>query len=65
MSSATRLKKRIEANVLLQVQNLRTHPFIAEREARGELESRGWVYEIGSGEVRAYSAETERIETVE
>ena len=41
-----------EQNVLLQMGNLRTHPSVAGAMARGELTMSGWVYEIGTGEVR-------------
>lgn len=41
-----------EQNVLLQIQHLRTHPSVAGAMARGELTISGWVYEIGTGEVR-------------
>ena len=41
-----------EQNVLLQIHHLRTHPSVAAAMARGELTISGWVYEIGTGEVR-------------
>jgi carbonic anhydrase len=41
-----------EQNVLLQIQHLRTHPSVAAAMAREELTISGWVYEIGTGEVR-------------
>lgn len=43
-----------EENVLLQLQHLRTHPCVAEGVATGELSLHGWVYDIGSGAVRAW-----------
>ncbi len=46
------LKRLTEQNVLLQMQHLRTHPSVAGAMARGELTISGWVYEIGSGQVR-------------
>ena len=46
-------KRRLtEQNVLLQMQHLRTHPSVAGAMAKEELTISGWVYEIGSGEVR-------------
>ena len=51
-SSADRLKRLTEENVLLQMQHLRTHPSVAGAIARNELTLSGWVYDIGSGEVR-------------
>ena len=41
-----------EQNVRLQIQHLRTHPSVATAMAREELTISGWVYEIGTGEVR-------------
>lgn len=41
-----------ERNVLLQLQHLKTHPSVAGALARGELTVSGWIYEIGSGQVR-------------
>ena len=50
--SDARLRRITEENVLLQLQHLRTHPSIAGAIARGELTLSGWVYDIGTGEVR-------------
>jgi carbonic anhydrase len=47
-----RLKRLTEENVLLQVQHLRTHPSVAGAAAREELTLSGWVYDIGTGQVR-------------
>jgi carbonic anhydrase len=49
---ATLMRSVTEQNVLLQIQHLRTHPSVAAAMARGELTISGWVYEIGTGEVR-------------
>lgn len=40
-----------EENVIVQIENLRTHSFIEERLARGELKLHGWMYKIETGEV--------------
>jgi carbonic anhydrase len=45
-------RRLTEENVLLQMQHLRTHPSVAGAMARGELTISGWVYDIGTGEVR-------------
>ena len=50
--ATTRLRRLTEENVLLQLQHLRTHPSVAGAIARGELSLSGWVYDIGTGEVR-------------
>jgi carbonic anhydrase len=45
----------VEENVLVQLENLRTHPAVAARTARGKLRLHGWVYKIETGEVFAYN----------
>ncbi len=54
-----------EQNVLLQMQHLRTHPSVAGAMAREELTISGWVYEIGSGEVRICEDGSRAFEPVE
>ncbi len=44
----------LEQNVKLQLQHLKTHPTVATRLARRDLQLHGWVYDIASGEVHAY-----------
>ena len=44
----------IEENVLVQLNNLTTHPFITARLSRGELNLYGWVYEIETGQIYEY-----------
>lgn len=44
----------VQENVLTQLENLRTHPSVASRIRRGELNLHGWVYKIETGEVFAY-----------
>ena len=44
----------MEQNVILQLQHLRTHPNVAVRLAKGDLQLHGWVYDIKTGDVRAY-----------
>jgi len=44
----------IEENVLMQLENLQTHPAVAVALSQGELRLHAWVYEIESGEVFAY-----------
>jgi carbonic anhydrase len=44
-----------EQNVLLQMQHLKTHPSVAGAIAKGDLAISGWIYSIGTGEVRVAS----------
>lgn len=54
LSPSDRLNVAIQENVLQQLENLRTHPAVADRLARGDLKLHGWVYKIETGEVFAY-----------
>jgi len=45
-----------EANVLLQLQNLKTHPAVIAGLEAGTLDLHGWVYHIGSGAVTCHDA---------
>ena len=46
-----RMLAAVEENVLVQLENLRAFPNIAERLERGALTIAGWVYELASGDV--------------
>ncbi|NLI29546.1 MAG: carbonic anhydrase [Nitrospiraceae bacterium] len=48
-----------EENVLLQLENIQTYPFIVEALQAGTLRLHGWYYDIGNGRVYAYNPETE------
>jgi carbonic anhydrase len=48
------LAQAVDANVLVQLENLRTHPSVAEALAAKRINLHGWVYDIVSGDVRAY-----------
>ncbi len=47
-----------EENVLVQIETLRTHPAVAVRLARGELNLHAWMYKIETGEVFAFDGES-------
>jgi carbonic anhydrase len=47
-----RIRRLTEENVLMQLAHLKTHPSVAGAIARDELTVSGWVFEIGTGEVR-------------
>ena len=49
-----RLTAAVEENVLVQLDNLRTHPCIAAALARQQINLHGWVYELESGKVFAF-----------
>jgi carbonic anhydrase len=51
------LTTAVEENVLVQLDNLRTHPTVAAGLAQGKLKLHAWVYKIETGEVFAYDPE--------
>ena len=48
------LLRLTEHNVVAQLRNLRTHPWVAARLDEGDLALHGWVYHIGRGTVTAW-----------
>jgi carbonic anhydrase len=52
------LEALIEENVLVQLENLETHPAVAAGLAAGKIRLHAWVYEIESGEVFAYDMQS-------
>src|SRR5262249_30485383 len=48
------LPQAVDANVLVQLDNLRGHPCVAEALKAGNITLHGWVYDFVSGSVRAY-----------
>lgn len=55
--SSERVALAVETNVLVQLENLRTHPSVAAAIARGVLQLHGWVYQFETGQVSAYDSE--------
>lgn len=59
------LKIAIEQNVLTQIENLETYPIIRSKLHSQELTLHAWIYEIESGEVFAYDAESRKFKAIE
>lgn len=55
-----RLKAAVQENVIVQIENLRTHAFIERRLIEGKIRLHGWVYRFETGEVASYDPETEQ-----
>ena len=51
-----RLAALVGENVLVQLENLLTHPPVANALEKRQLRIHGWVYDIGSGAISTYSA---------
>ena len=49
-----RLTTTVEENVLVQLENLRTHPTVAAALSRNSLNLHGWVYRFETGQVFGY-----------
>jgi carbonic anhydrase len=60
-----RMQLLLERNVMLQLQHLKTHPSVAARLAKGDLQLHGWVYDIKTGDVQAYNELLDRFESVD
>lgn len=50
----------IQENVLLQIENLKTHPCIQKGVADGTLKLHAWVYKFESGQVFSYEPKAEQ-----
>jgi carbonic anhydrase len=49
-----------QENVLIQLENLKTYPFIAEKLARDLIRLNGWVYKIETGVIYCYRPQERR-----
>ena len=49
----------IQEHVLMQLENLQTHPVVAARLQRGELNLHAWVYHLETGEILSYASDSE------
>jgi carbonic anhydrase len=53
-----RLTATVEENVLVQLENLRTHPTVAAALARKALNVHGWVYKFETGQVFTFEPDS-------
>lgn len=60
LAESERLEVATEENVLVQIENLQTHPAVAVALAEGKLKLHAWVYDISTGEVFAYDDDAEQ-----
>lgn len=60
-----RMTAAVKENVLVQLNNLRTHPCVASGLSRGELNLHAWVYEFEHGVLHSYSPEASRFLPIE
>jgi carbonic anhydrase len=62
LDAASLLRRTTEQNVLLQIQNLRTHPSVIHAESNRQLAIHGWIYEFETGVVCAWNSHSDRFE---
>jgi carbonic anhydrase len=55
----------IQENVLVQIENLRTHPAVRSALSRRELNLHGWVYRIETGDVVSYNPDSGKFAVIE
>lgn len=55
----------VQKNVCVQLEQLRTHPSVANALARNELNLHGWVYQFETGKVFTYDSAKERFIPIE
>lgn len=53
------LKYTIQENVMVQLENLKTHPCVAEALAAGRLQLHGWVYQFETGDIFVQNEQVE------
>jgi carbonic anhydrase len=63
--STARLTATVEENVLVQLENLRTHPSVAAALARRDITLHGWVYKFETGQVFTYSPLSGQFESLD
>jgi carbonic anhydrase len=55
-----RVTAAVQENVLVQLENLRSFPFVAKRLDDGRLKMSGWVFKIATGEIFDYEPVSEQ-----
>lgn len=63
-ANGDRLTRAVEHNIQVQLDHLRTYPYVAAMESRRKLELRGWLYRFETGDVFELDAATGRFESV-
>jgi carbonic anhydrase len=58
------LNDTVKENVLVQLENLRTHPSVAAGLAMGNLKLHAWVYEFETGRVYAYDPDDKKFKVI-
>lgn len=64
LEGQARVAAAIQENVLVQMENLRTHPAVAEALAEHRVQLHGWVYKLEKGSVYAYDPDLDEFDQV-
>ncbi|HUQ72313.1 MAG TPA: carbonic anhydrase, partial [Planctomycetaceae bacterium] len=65
LSGEALLDAAIQEHVLVQIENLQTHPVVAAALQRGDLTLHAWVYRLESGQILSFSSESEAFEPLQ
>jgi carbonic anhydrase len=60
LSEDERMALLLEENVRLQLEHLKTHPSVAARIKKGDVQLHGWVYDIKTGGVEAWDEDQQK-----
>jgi carbonic anhydrase len=55
LSPAEKYEVAIQEHVLVQLENLQTHPSVAVKLQRNQIALHGWIYQLETGQVHAFS----------
>ncbi len=58
LPQADRYLETIKANILLQCENLRTYPCVADGEGAGLLDVHAWLYDLHTGRILAFDEDS-------
>ena len=64
LSTKSRLRITEEENILFQINNIQTYPFVDQLLKEGTLHLHGWYYDIRRGNIYAYNPVTNMFEKV-
>ncbi len=64
LTGEERLDVAAEENVLVQLENLRSYPFVTKRLDEGKLKLAGWVFKIATAQVFGYDSVLEQFVAV-
>ncbi len=63
-SNETMARHIEEENILYQMHNIQTYPFVNKAMKDGRLQLHGWHYDIGTGEIKTYIPSSDSFERV-